>query len=305
MFIKKYSNFRCIIAFPIDPSSDSAGIDQSSAKIWSASFRLDRDVSSLFPFINAELDDALYYDNPAHVRFLFDGFRCFLHPDTVAVHFFESRAAAEEFIPGFIGFLNAVHDRRKDIRPNHNQIRQIPVTDILKILPKDNCRKCGYPTCMAFASDMARGRAIAGKCPGLASPAFETAQFPVLDSNQDLIDSVSLPISTAGMKVQIKSLQDRIAELEKTAADPGTGRTTARASEQLEAAHFNLTHREIEILERIAKGDTNNEISGHLFISPHTVKSHMINIFNKLGVNDRTQAAVLATQHGIIYPDIL
>ncbi len=304
MFIKNYSKFRCIIAFPIDPSSDSAGIDQSSSKIWSASFRLDRDVSSLFPFINAELDDALYYDNPVHVRFLFGGFRCFLYPDTVAVHFFESQAAAKEFIPGFIDFLNAVHGRKKYIRPNHDQIRQIPVTDILKILPKNNCKRCGYPTCMAFAADMARGRAIANKCPGLSSPAFETAQFPVFDSNKNVIDAVKLPISTSGMKVQIKSLQDRIVELEKTVknsiSDLAAIRTSQRTSQQLKTTDFNLTHREIEVLELIAKGNTNNEISGFLFISPHTVKSHMINIFNKLGVNDRTQAAVLATRHGII-----
>lgn len=300
MYITNYSKLHCIIAFPIDPSSDSTDIDQSSAKIWSASFRLDRDVSSLFPFINAEVDDALYYDKPAHVRFLLDGFRCFLYPDTVAVHFFESRAAAKEFIPGFIDFLNAVHGRKKDIRPNHNQIRQIPVTDILKILPKNNCKRCGYPTCMAFAADLARGRAIADKCPDLASPAFETAQFPVLDSNKNVIDTVNLPISTTGMKIQIKSLQDRIVELETTVKNPDIGRGATRTSQLVKATDYNLTHREIEILELIAKGNTNNEISGLLFISPHTVKSHMINIFNKLGVNDRTQAAVLATQHGII-----
>ncbi len=300
MFIKNYSKFHCMIAFPIDPSSDWADIDQSSADIWSASFRLGRDVSLLFPFINAELDDALYYENPSHVRFLFDGYRCFLYPDTVAAHFFESRVAAKEFIPGFIGFLNGIHSRKKNIRPNHDQIRQIPVTDILKILPKTNCRKCGYLTCMAFAADMTRGKTIADKCPELAPPASEMAQFPVLDSNGDITDAVSLPISTAGMKTRIKTLQTRIAELETAIKSSDPGHNTTTASEPLETPVFNLTQREVEILELIAKGHTNNEISGFLFISPHTVKSHMINIFNKLGVNDRTQAAVLATQHCII-----
>jgi DNA-binding NarL/FixJ family response regulator len=37
-----------------------------------------------------------------------------------------------------------------------------------------------------------------------------------------------------------------------------------------------------------------------LTISPHTVKSHVINIFNKLGVSDRTQAAVLAIRYNLI-----
>ncbi len=72
------------------------------------------------------------------------------------------------------------------------------------------------------------------------------------------------------------------------------------APELSEKNNFNLTNREIEILKLAAKGYTNNEISGILFISSHTVKSHMINIFNKFSVNDRIHAAVIATQNNII-----
>ena len=61
-----------------------------------------------------------------------------------------------------------------------------------------------------------------------------------------------------------------------------------------------LTYREIQVLRFVAEGATNNEISDSLSISPHTVKSHVIHIFNKLGVNDRTQAAVWATRNGVI-----
>jgi DNA-binding CsgD family transcriptional regulator len=300
MFIKNYSHFHCLIAFPLDPLSDSSGIDQSGAKIWSASFRLDRDVSLLFPFINGERDDALVYENPVHVRFLFNGYRCFLYPDTAAVHFFESRDAAKAFIPGFIDFLNDIHSRKEEIRPNYDQIKQISVTDILKILPKTNCGECGYLTCVAFAAAMARGKAVADRCPGLSSPAREMAQFPVLDRNNTIVDAVNLPISTAGMKARIRSLQNRITELEDAIKGPGSGRNATTVAEPPAPLILNLTQREMEILELIAQGNTNNEISGRLFISPHTVKSHMINIFNKLGVNDRTRAAVVATQHGII-----
>jgi DNA-binding NarL/FixJ family response regulator len=63
---------------------------------------------------------------------------------------------------------------------------------------------------------------------------------------------------------------------------------------------FGLTDREIEVLRLMTEGFTNNEISEQLSISPHTVKSHVIHIFNKLGVDDRTQAAVLATRHKLI-----
>ena len=61
-----------------------------------------------------------------------------------------------------------------------------------------------------------------------------------------------------------------------------------------------LTDRELEVLRLLSRGETNAEISCHLGISPHTVKSHVIHIFNKLGVNDRTQAAVWAARHQLV-----
>ena len=55
----------------------------------------------------------------------------------------------------------------------------------------------------------------------------------------------------------------------------------------------------------MAAGRTNNEISRNLSISEHTAKSHVTNIFNKLGVNNRTQAAVMATYHQLVGPQEL
>lgn len=57
-----------------------------------------------------------------------------------------------------------------------------------------------------------------------------------------------------------------------------------------------LTAREAEVLELVAQGMTNKEIARHLTISPATVKAHVERIIAKLGVADRTQAAVVATK---------
>ncbi|NLK86478.1 MAG: response regulator transcription factor [Clostridiaceae bacterium] len=61
----------------------------------------------------------------------------------------------------------------------------------------------------------------------------------------------------------------------------------------------NLTSREIEVLELIAEGMINKEIAKTLFISEKTVKNHVSNIFRKLNVSDRTQAAIYAFKHNI------
>jgi DNA-binding NarL/FixJ family response regulator len=50
----------------------------------------------------------------------------------------------------------------------------------------------------------------------------------------------------------------------------------------------------------MADGMSNREIARLLDISPNTVKTHVVHIFNKLGVKDRTQAAVTATRMGLI-----
>jgi two-component system NarL family response regulator len=62
-----------------------------------------------------------------------------------------------------------------------------------------------------------------------------------------------------------------------------------------------LTAREIEVLENIVAGNSNKAIANRLNISEATVKSHINSILNKLGVNDRTQAATTALQRGLVH----
>ncbi|MEM9805221.1 MAG: response regulator transcription factor [Cyanobacteria bacterium P01_D01_bin.56] len=63
---------------------------------------------------------------------------------------------------------------------------------------------------------------------------------------------------------------------------------------------YPLTDRELEILELIVSGCSNAQIGENLFITVGTVKTHVRNILNKLGANDRTQAAVRALRSGLI-----
>lgn len=63
--------------------------------------------------------------------------------------------------------------------------------------------------------------------------------------------------------------------------------------------HEELTEREMEVLQLLAQGKSNQEIADELFIGIKTVKYHMTNLFGKLGVDDRTQAAIYAHRHGL------
>ena len=61
-----------------------------------------------------------------------------------------------------------------------------------------------------------------------------------------------------------------------------------------------LTDREVEVLKLVAEGKFNKEIAGQLNISERTVKNHISNIFKKIDVSDRTQAAVFAIKNNMI-----
>jgi DNA-binding NarL/FixJ family response regulator len=61
-----------------------------------------------------------------------------------------------------------------------------------------------------------------------------------------------------------------------------------------------LTSRELEVLECVAKGLANKLIARRLGISEKTVKTHLTSVFQRIGVNDRTQAALWAQRNGIV-----
>ncbi|WOQ17325.1 response regulator transcription factor [Raineyella sp. W15-4] len=75
---------------------------------------------------------------------------------------------------------------------------------------------------------------------------------------------------------------------------------TALVTRTREPASAHLTPREIDVLELVAEGRTNGQIATALHISEATVKTHLLRIFEKLGVNDRTRAVTLALEKGIL-----
>jgi DNA-binding CsgD family transcriptional regulator len=89
---------------------------------------------------------------------------------------------------------------------------------------------------------------------------------------------------------------------ERLGAAPDVARVQGLTGQRKGAAKAasGLTAREVEVLRLVAAGHTNQKIAATLAISAHTVRRHLQNIFDKIGVSSRAAATAFAFQHGLI-----
>lgn len=104
--------------------------------------------------------------------------------------------------------------------------------------------------------------------------------------------------NSATLKKAIMSVYDNDGYVEPSLT-PLLNSSLAKRDMQPSELH-NITKRELEILKLIASGMLNKEIASQLNISERTVKNHVSNIFRKISVSDRTQAAVFAIKNKIV-----
>ena len=133
---------------------------------WGACFKLDGDVRSLFPYINGEVPGTRFSFRPFHVRFEHKSVQCTLYPNNAMAAPFKGREHGFAFIEELVVFLNDLHDRRHKLQPSYKLYRQPPsIVDILKVLPRTNCKACGQASCMAFAAALRKGQVTTTDCP--------------------------------------------------------------------------------------------------------------------------------------------
>jgi DNA-binding NarL/FixJ family response regulator len=105
-------------------------------------------------------------------------------------------------------------------------------------------------------------------------------------------------IGDALLATSVEGLARR-ARVELESADTGT-ETSAASTGLTRSDPWDLSRREREVLDLLAEGLTNREISRRLFITEKTASSHVTHILDKLGVSSRTEAALAAARAGVV-----
>ena len=128
---------------------------------------LDQDVTEVLPYLNATLGGFEYLKDPPAVTFKVHGKIITVHPREIAVNALRDEEEAEKILEWLKREINAAWENREKIPPSYEGAPKPKILEILKLLPKTNCRECGQPTCMVFATLAAQGVKDAEDCPAL------------------------------------------------------------------------------------------------------------------------------------------
>jgi DNA-binding NarL/FixJ family response regulator len=105
---------------------------------------------------------------------------------------------------------------------------------------------------------------------------------------EDLSQAINVAMSGSGNVLSPRVIQNLFEDQQSDGSGPNGRRN-----------EYSLTEREHDILALLAEGRSNRDIAQRLFLSEKTVKAHLAAIFRKLGVTNRTQAAMVAVQMGV------
>lgn len=118
---------------------------------------LDQDVGQALPYLNTVLGGFEYIQDPPTVTFKASGKLITVHGRKIAVNALKDEAEAEKIVAWLQREINDAWEKRDEITPSYKGTPRPQLIEILKLLPKTNCKKCGEPTCMVFATRVAEG----------------------------------------------------------------------------------------------------------------------------------------------------
>lgn len=128
---------------------------------------LTRDVSAVLPYLNAVFENTRY-DHDNHILICEENKRGYAFRATdIRVSGILDVSDVPQVAQEVVDRVNQVWQERDRITPNYNESKLPTVIDIYQLLPKTNCKQCGYLTCLAFAAELRTDLGLLANCPPL------------------------------------------------------------------------------------------------------------------------------------------
>lgn len=140
---------------------------------WRATVQLREDIAEVLPYLNTWLENCDYYHGVRTLLWQEEGRKYSFSPREIVIAPVEDREKAQALADRIVGVVNDVWGRRHEIKPSLDGKRPPPNTlDVYRLLPRTNCKECGYATCMAFAAGLREGKTQMAQCPPLSEQSF-------------------------------------------------------------------------------------------------------------------------------------
>jgi ArsR family metal-binding transcriptional regulator len=129
---------------------------------------LNEDISEVLPYLNALLGGTEYFRDPPEVMFRHYGKIIKVGAREIAINALEDEDEADRILKWLKDQINEAWEKHESITPQYEGRKKPKLIEILKLLPKTNCKKCGRLTCMVFAAQVAEGGFGPEHCPDLS-----------------------------------------------------------------------------------------------------------------------------------------
>ena len=128
---------------------------------------LETDISKVLPYLNTVLGGSTYTQEPPSVTFKVHGRLVTVHSQQIAINALKDEEEADKILFWLKQEINDAWEKRDQIKPSFQGTSKPKILEILKLLPRNNCRRCGQTTCMVFSMLVADGAKGPEDCPGL------------------------------------------------------------------------------------------------------------------------------------------
>jgi ArsR family metal-binding transcriptional regulator len=121
----------------------------------------------VLPYLNTVLKGHQYITDPPSLTLKFDGKLITIYSQEIAINIVKDTAEADNILEWLKQEINDTWKRRDQIKPSFSVAQKPGILNILKLLPKTNCKECGESTCLVFASLVTEGKKRPEDCPQL------------------------------------------------------------------------------------------------------------------------------------------
>jgi ArsR family metal-binding transcriptional regulator len=141
---------------------------------------LSEDVSEVLPYLASVIKVCTYDDNTKTLTFRREGKGIVMYPRKVTVTKLGDREEATKTIDELKDLINTTYENRYNIQPCYKKGGELKYLDVFRLLPGTNCKECGEPTCLAFATKVVQQEASISQCSPIFGERFEEKRKTLL-----------------------------------------------------------------------------------------------------------------------------